>query len=81
MTSMRTRNEHEQLWRDDVHEALQTSTDSACQRWHQWMEGGTNGWKQEQGVQQARVVWIYMNIWSYFFNVLPTFTLKTFLYF
>jgi hypothetical protein len=32
-------------------------------------------------VQQARVVWIYMNIWFYYFNVLPTFTLKAFLYF
>jgi hypothetical protein len=40
--------------------------------------GGTNGWKQEQGVQQPRVVLIYMNIWSYFFNVLPNFTLKHF---
>jgi hypothetical protein len=34
---------------------------------------------KSMGVQQARVVWIYMNIWSYFFNVLPNFTLKTFL--
>jgi hypothetical protein len=42
-------------------------------------KGGTNGWKQEQGVQQARVVLIYMNIWSYFFNALPNFTLTTFL--
>jgi hypothetical protein len=39
----------------------------------------TNGWKQEQGVQQARVVLTYMNIWSYFFNVFPNFILKTFL--
>jgi hypothetical protein len=42
--------------------------------------GCTNGWKQEQDVQQAQVVWIYIDIWSYFINILPNFTLKTFLF-